>query len=109
VPNRRDLTDWSDILLNVLGFVPFGALVVVYVWVATSSVSKKDVFFAVLAGLSISMAIELLQVFLPSRDSSLLDVIMNTLGTWIGASAAVTACSRLCERKAGPRRHVPET
>jgi hypothetical protein len=94
-PNRRDLTDWADIVVNVAGFVPLGALIITYIWIIRSSVTTKHILLAVLAGLSISLAIELLQVFLPSRDSSLLDVIMNTLGTGIGGSVAMIGCSRL--------------
>ena len=40
---------------------------------------------ALLLGAGISLFIELLQVYLPTRDSSLTDVITNVLGTYIGA------------------------
>jgi VanZ family protein len=38
----------------------------------------------VLLGFVFSLAIELLQVYLPTRDSSLLDLICNVVGTLIG-------------------------
>jgi len=84
-PARRDLADWSDIAVNVLGFIPFGALVCVYAALGGRGAGLRIVLFTVAVGFTISVSIELLQVFLPSRDSSLLDVMMNTLGTWIGA------------------------
>jgi VanZ family protein len=46
------------------------------------------VVLAVVAGLVVSFAIEYLQAYLPSRDSSLRDLITNVLGTAIGAIAA---------------------
>lgn len=80
----------SDVALNIVGFVPLGGLVMVYLknrrWADASAV-----VIAVAAGLVISLMIELLQVFLPSRDSSLLDVLNNTLGSGIGAGLGVTA------------------
>jgi VanZ family protein len=39
-------------------------------------------------GFCVSAAIEYLQVYLPSRDSSLFDVLANTLGTLVGALMA---------------------
>jgi VanZ family protein len=42
-------------------------------------------FMVVLTGAGISLLIELLQVYLPTRDSSLTDLGNNTLGTYIGA------------------------
>lgn len=98
VPTRRDLADWSDISLNLLGFIPFGALVVIRAWVSKPNVGNRDVLLAVVFGFAISLAIELLQVLLPSRDSSLLDLIMNTGGTWIGGAVGLFACSRLDKR-----------
>jgi VanZ like family/Concanavalin A-like lectin/glucanases superfamily len=46
------------------------------------------VFLTVVAGFVVSFAIEYLQAYLPSRDSSLRDLICNTVGTAMGAVAA---------------------
>ena len=45
----------------------------------------------VMLGAGISIAIELLQVFLPTRDSSLTDVAANVLGTYVGIRLYRTA------------------
>ena len=51
--------------------------------------TKRDavlaVAMAVLVGLVVSFAIEYLQAYLPSRDSSMRDLITNGMGTFIGA------------------------
>ena len=38
----------------------------------------------VLVGFFISLTIEALQAYLPTRDSDLTDVLSNTFGTWLG-------------------------
>ena len=49
---------------------------------------------AVLVGVGVSFAIEYLQAYLPSRDSSLRDLITNGIGTFIGALAAALYTQR---------------
>ena len=44
---------------------------------------------AVMVGLGVSFAIESMQAYLPSRDSSMRDLVTNTAGTAIGAVIAV--------------------
>ena len=74
----------KDVIVNILGFIPFGF--VFYAWRRDSATGKdfSIVLFVVLLGAGISLAIELLQVFLPTRDSSLTDLISNILGTYVG-------------------------
>ena len=52
------------------------------------------VVLAVVAGFVVSFVIEYLQAYLPSRDSSLRDLVANTTGTLIGALAAFWLVSR---------------
>ena len=90
IPTRRDFTDVSDVSLNILGFIPLGGLLTLY-WKVIGSKNAKAVVLPVALGLTVSLAIELLQVYLPSRDSSLLDVVNNTLGTGLGAALGIVA------------------
>jgi VanZ family protein len=93
-------TNIGDILINLLGFVPLGFLLSGYL--NRRNCSGKSVFVvAIVVGAIVSLVIEVLQAFLPTRDSSMTDVIANTLGTAIGffvytsyrwGSAAVLRC-----------------
>ena len=73
---------WYDIGINIIGFVPLGLCFFMYFslfgWVRYPGIAT------VILGLFMSLAIELLQVFLPTRSSDMTDVITNTLGTTIG-------------------------
>jgi hypothetical protein len=141
-------SDWMDLTINILGFVPLGLLLFVQFvkgrvsgnrWQVTGgrkegehgeiaaqpSAARNDgplrgglpdsgfgkenpsvspffkgggqmtnreailaVALAVVVGFAVSLAIEWVQAYLPSRDSSLRDLFANTLGTAIGAATA---------------------
>ncbi len=98
VPARRsELLKWRgfgralnirDALRNVLGFVPFGFLLacVLRKYLAASAMSSLVV--TILLGTIFSLSIEYVQIFLPSRYSGIVDLIMNSFGTMLGASLA---------------------
>ena len=81
---KFDRSFWKDVFVNILGFIPFGFAV--YAWARNGGERKVAMAMgtALLLGTGISLFIELLQVYLPTRDSSLTDVINNVLGTYIG-------------------------
>ena len=66
----------EDALLNILLFVPFGFSL------RRLGVPHRRV---VVTGFLISATIELLQLGIPGRDTSLTDAIANTIGTGLGA------------------------
>ena len=75
-----------DIIINSFGFIPFG-----FLFFSAFRLKRKSdarlwqlVFIGVLVGTGLSLAVEGLQTFLPTRYSSLSDVILNILGTGIG-------------------------
>jgi hypothetical protein len=54
------------------------------------------ILLVVVVGFGVSFAIEYLQAYLPSRDSSLRDLFCNTMGTLIGAIAAAWLLRSSC-------------
>ena len=65
-----------EFLANIVLFVPFGALI---------ALSLRLPWWAVVAlGFAVSVAIELVQLALPTRHSTILDVIANTTGAGVG-------------------------
>ena len=83
--------DWyaaKDIVLNLLGFVPFGFLTFIYYRGASTGQWLRTIFIATLTGATLSLVIEVGQVWLPTRHSSLLDLALNTAGSGLGALLA---------------------
>ncbi len=80
---HSDWSYWQDIAINVLGFVPLGFVFCAY-W-ACSHALRPAVITAVLAGVCVTFAIEILQSHLPTRSSDLTDVLTNILGASLGA------------------------
>jgi glycopeptide antibiotics resistance protein len=77
----------ADAVVNVLAFVPLGWLLGrAIVDGAASALSRMATVVGVCALLS--LAVETLQYFLPSRYSSLIDVLANTTGALLGALVA---------------------
>lgn len=73
----------KDILLNVAGFVPLGFFMLLYLQLKNRPLFRASLAVVVI-GTAISLFIELLQVYLPMRSSSLTDLMCNGLGTALG-------------------------
>lgn len=78
----RTRSYWSDVCVNIAGFVPFGFFFAA--WLSMNSVTQRPRLLAFILGLTVSLAIESAQHFLPTRDSSMTDWVTNTIGTAIG-------------------------
>jgi VanZ family protein len=78
----------SDIVLNVLGFVPFGFLIGLRLRVTGRLSTSRRLSLTAAAGFAASLVIEAAQTWLPGRDSSLLDLVTNTVGMAIGGAMA---------------------
>ncbi len=74
----------DDIVINIGGFVPFGFAFSLFL--ASTGRIRRVGAWAILGGLCVSLVIEILQVYLPTRNSDLTDVLTNTLGASLGAA-----------------------
>lgn len=87
-PWREFYPGWEyvkDIVVNVAGFMPLGFLVCAYLCVVRKwdhSIAKTMFICA-----GVSLVIETLQAFLPTRTSGLTDVLTNAAGGLAGAAA----------------------
>jgi VanZ family protein len=90
-PVPRHLTTF-DLIVNILGYAPLGALVVLALHPRTRGAIA--VLMAVAAGALLSGTIEALQTYLPSRVPSNIDLATNTLGALAGGvrAAPFAAC-----------------
>jgi VanZ family protein len=79
--------DPVDFVLNVLLFLPLGAMLQQEMQ-RRSSTLRTVVVRTAIVGLCVSATLEYFQQFLPSRDSSAVDVMANTLGGVIGVFGA---------------------
>ena len=72
----------TDFVGNIILFLPMGFLL--YLWFKLRK--KNNILLkTMLSGTAISIMIELIQLFLPSRTTSITDVFLNLLGTTVGA------------------------
>jgi len=72
---------WEDVALNIIGFIPFGLSF--YMCFLVRHI-KRPAAMTILFGGAVSLIIEVLQKYLPTRDSDLTDFLNNTLGTALG-------------------------
>jgi VanZ family protein len=76
-----------DVLANVLAYVPFGFFVAIAL---RDRPTAPRLLLATAAGTLLSFALESLQMFLPPRDASTVDLLANAAGSLLGAAAAST-------------------
>jgi len=75
-----------DLVSNVLGYAPLGFLLALSA--LRTGRGAHAVRHATLAALGLSLLLEALQVYLPARVPSNVDLVLNLLGAWLGAASA---------------------
>ncbi len=102
--NLKNLwADKRDILSNILLFLPLGFFLAGYLNFRGYN-PHSAILLAIGLGFALSLGVELLQSFLPTRESDLADVISNTLGAGVGSALGIGA--KLQETGAKKARNV---
>ena len=70
----------SDVLVNFLGFIPFGFILFATLLRSSAAIEKKAFLITVAVCFLLSLSLEITQAWIPSRSSSMLDLVLNTLG-----------------------------
>lgn len=94
-----------DVIANLLAYVPFGVFIALSPRRATPAARATLAFSC---GLVLSFALETLQMFLPPRDASLVDLAANACGALLGglAGASLVRAERLRRALSGLRNRM---
>jgi hypothetical protein len=98
---RPNWTFAQNVILNIVAFVPLGFFCCAYF--SSVKALNRPQLVAIILGSAVSLTIELLQAYLPTRESGTLDIITNTTGTAVGAMLYGSHVVRALLAKAGWR------
>ena len=80
----------KDMGMNIVGFVPLGLLLMFsFNYQSLTASPFRFIGLVLLSGIAVSFIIEICQAYLPTRNSSLLDLIFNALGMGFGVFVAL--------------------
>lgn len=94
---RADRMYMIDVLMNIAGFIPLGLILCAYF--GGTRGRCQAILIATVTCSILSCGIEVLQYYIPRRDSGTTDIITNTLGAAVGAMLAhASLVRRVLER-----------
>ena len=76
----QGVSDWVDLVANIFFYIPFGFLAMAE-W---NGKRRTGILAVTLAGAILSVAMETAQIYVPTRDSSMRDLVSNTTGAFTG-------------------------
>jgi hypothetical protein len=91
----------ADMIINYFGFIPFGFILFATLVRLGGAFEKHGVLITVAFCFSVSLALEIVQAWIPLRSSHMLDLLLNTLGGWSGVISY-----RLIQKVKGQRSKV---
>lgn len=80
-----NIRGWAEICSNFAAFIPFGLFLSEFLASAKRFSAGRRLGLATLAGFGLSLCIECLQLLLRVGFFELTDLVMNTLGAFVGA------------------------
>jgi len=80
---RPNWTFGENVILNIVAFIPLGFFFCAYF--SSVRALNRPGLAAIVLGAAVSLTIEILQAYLPTRESGTTDIITNTLGSAVGA------------------------
>jgi glycopeptide antibiotics resistance protein len=81
---HSDWSYWKSVGINIGGFIPLGFFVCAYLTIVRQL--TRPALVTIILGAAVSVTIEVLQAYLPTRDSGMTDILTNTLGTGLGVA-----------------------
>lgn len=92
---------WAEICSNLAAFIPFGLFLSEFLASAKRFSTGHRLGLATLAGFGLSLCIECLQLLLRVGFFELTDLVMNTLGAFVGALISAGIRKVVGERRHG--------
>ena len=83
------VSGWAELISNIGVFIPFGLFLSEFLASAKRFSAGRRLGLATLAGFGLSLCIECLQLVLHVGYFELTDLVMNTLGAFVGAGMSV--------------------
>jgi VanZ family protein len=81
-PTKLDRFVVKDIIINVFIYIPLGMLA--FLALKQRGARWFSIFGSLMLGVTLSTSVEIMQLYIPTRDSSVFDIVTNATGTAVG-------------------------